>query len=247
LPVDERSIKTLALEIDSAATENLLRHSNEAYHTKTEELLVAALMLGFEKWAGIKSLCLGLEKHGRTFNDIDLTNTVGWFTTYFPVSLKIDDGGNLKSNIILIKEKLRSIPNEGIGYGVLRYLKKMDELTQQPPVIFNFLGNQKPFDSKIFGKGKFISNGVRSTASERNHLLEVNAFIEEGSLKIYFSFSEKIHKPETVRKLVGSFEYALRELIEHCSSREVSEYSPSDFPEADLSQDDFDTLLNQFK
>jgi non-ribosomal peptide synthase protein (TIGR01720 family) len=247
LPVDERSIKTLALEIDSAATENLLRNSNEAYHTKTEELLITALMLGFEKWANIKGLCLGLEKHGRKFNDIDLTNTVGWFTTYFPISLKIEDGANFKSSIILIKEKLRSIPNEGIGFGVLRYLKKLDELTQKPPVIFNFLGNQKPFDSKIFGKGKFISKGVRSPASERNHLLEINAFIEEGRLNLYFSFSEKFHKPESVQKLVGCFEYALRELIEHCSSREVSEYSPSDFPEADLSQDDFDTLLSQIK
>lgn len=247
LPIDERSIRTLILEIDSAATENLLRHSNEAYHTKTEELLITALMLGFEKWANIRSLCLGLEKHGRKFNDIDLTSTVGWFTTYFPVSLKVDNGGRLKSSIVLIKEKLRSIPNEGIGYGVLRYLKKLDELTQNPPVIFNFLGNQKPFDSKIFGKGKFMSEGVRSPASERNHFLEINAFIEEGRLNLYFSFSEKIHRPETVQKLVGYFEYALRELIEHCSSREVSEYTPSDFPEADLSQDDFDTLLNQIK
>jgi non-ribosomal peptide synthase protein (TIGR01720 family) len=246
LPIDERSIKTLALEIDSAATENLLRNSNEAYHTKTEELLIAALMLGFEKWANIKSLCLGLEKHGRNYNQIDLTNTVGWFTTYFPVSLKIEDGTNLESSIISIKEKLRSIPNEGIGFGVLRYLKKLDGLTQQPAVIFNFLGNQKSFDSNVLGKGKFISKGVRSPESERHHLLEINAFIVEGRLHLLFSFSEKFHKAETIQNLVAHFEYTLRQLVEHCSGRETSQYSPSDFPEADLSQDDFDTLLNQF-
>src|SRR5215204_6038148 len=149
LPIDEKSIKTIALEIDAAATENLLRNSNEAYHTKTEELLITALMLGFEKWNNIKSLCLGLEKHGRKYSktDLDLSNTIGWFTTYFPVSLKIEDGTNFKSSIISIKEKLRSFPNEGIGFGILRYLKKLDELTQKPPVIFNFLGNQKPFNS----------------------------------------------------------------------------------------------------
>ena len=247
LPIDEKSIKTLALVIDSAATENLLRNSNEAYHTKTEELLIAALMLGFEKWANIKSLCLGLEKHGRKFNKIDLTNTVGWFTTYFPVSLKIEDATKFKSTIISIKEKLRSIPNEGIGFGVLRYLKKLDGLTQQPQVIFNFLGNQKSFDSNVLGKGQFISKGVRSPESERYHLLEINAFIEEGRLNLQFSFSEKFHKPETIQNLIELFEYALRQLIEHCSSQETSQHSPSDFPEANLSQDDFDTLLNQIK
>lgn len=245
LPINEKSIKTLTLEIDSAATETFLKNTNEAYHTKTEELLIAALMLGLEKWAGIKNLCLGLEKHGRKYNEIDLTNSVGWFTTYFPISLKIEDETNFKSSIISIKEKLRSIPNEGIGFGVLRYLKKMDGLTQKPQVIFNFLGTQKPFDSNVLGKGGFISNGVRSPESERHHLLEINAFIEEGHLILYFSFSEKLHKPATIQNLIEHFESALRQLIEHCSSREVSEYSLSDFPEADLSQDDFDTLLNQ--
>ena len=247
LPIVEKSIKTIALEIDSAATENLLRNSNETYHTKTEELLITALMLGFEKWAGIKSLCLGLEKHGRNYSetDLDLSHTIGWFTTYFPVSLKIEDGTNFKSSIISIKEKLRRVPNEGIGFGVLRYLKKLDGLTQKPPVIFNFLGSQKPFDSAVLGKGKFISKGVRSAQSERHHLLEINAFIEEGRLNFRFSFSEKFHEPQTIQNLVGLFEDTLRELIEHCSMRETSEYSPSDFPEAGLNQDDLDNLLNQ--
>jgi non-ribosomal peptide synthase protein (TIGR01720 family) len=247
LPIEEKSIKTIALEIDPAATENLLRHSNETYHTKTEELLIAALMLGLEKWAGASGLCLGLEKHGRRSGDMDLSNTVGWFTTYFPVSLEMEGAANLKSNIISIKEKLRSIPKEGIGYGVLRYLKKIDGLNQKPPVIFNFLGNQKPFDSTILGKGRFILQGVRSTESERYHLLEINAFIEEGRLNLQFSFSEKFHRPETIQNLVEHFENALRQLIEHCSNRETSEYSPSDFPEAGLNQADLDNLFNQIK
>jgi non-ribosomal peptide synthase protein (TIGR01720 family) len=132
-----------------------------------------------------------------------------------------------------------------MGFGVLRYLKKLDGLTQKPPVIFNFLGNQKTFNSNVLGKGKFISKGVRSARSERHHLLEINAFIVEGNLNLQFSFSEKFHKLETIQSLVELFENALRKLIEHCSMREMSEYSPSDFPEADLNQDDLDNLLNQ--
>lgn len=244
-PILEESIQTIALKIDSATTENLVKNSNETYHTKTEELLLTALMFGFEKWANISSLCLGLERHGRKYSKLDLSTTVGWFTTYFPISLKIEDGTNLRSGIISIKEKLRSIPNEGIGYGVLRYLKKNDGLTQRPPVIFNFLGNQKPFESSVLGQGKFISKGVRSAGSERYHLLEINAFIEEQQLNLLFSYSEQFHKPESIQSLIEFFEKALRQVIEHCQIRETSEYTPSDFPEADLNQDDLDNLLNQ--
>jgi non-ribosomal peptide synthase protein (TIGR01720 family) len=118
-------------------------------------------------------------------------------------------------------------------------------LNQKPPVIFNFLGNQKSYSSEVFGKGKFIVKGVRSPESERHHLLEINAYILEGRLNFQFSYSETFHKPETIENLIGIFEGKLSQLIEHCSSREAIDYSPSDFPEADLSQDDFDTLLNQ--
>ena len=175
-----------------------------------------------------------------------MSNTVGWFTSYFPVSLKIEDGENLKSSIISVKEKLRKVPNEGIGFGVLRYLAKIEGLTQQPQVIFNFLGNHMPFNSVVFGKGQFILKGVRSEKSERHHLLEINAFIKDSKLKLKFSFSEKLHKPENIQKFTEHFENRLRKLIEHCSIQETIEYSPSDFPEADLNQDDLDNLLNKF-
>jgi non-ribosomal peptide synthase protein (TIGR01720 family) len=77
--------------------------------------------------------------------------------------------------------------------------------------------------------------------------LEINAFIGEGHLNLQFSYSEQFHKHETIQNLIEVFENELHQVIEHCSSRETSEYSPSDFPEADLSQDDLDNLLNQIK
>lgn len=245
LPMDGKTIKTLALEIDFAATENLVRNINETYHTTTEELLITALMVAFENWTNKTSLCLGLERQIRNYSKLDLSNTVGWFTTHFPLSLKIEDGTDFKSSIISIKEQLRHIPNEGIGFGVLRYLKKIDGLIQKPQIAFRFSGHQKPFNSNVLGTGEFTAKGIRSEKTERYHLLGIDSFIEEGCLKLEFSFSDKVYKPETIRNLVEHFETALRRLIEHCSIQETSEYSPSDFPEADLNQSDLDNLLKQ--
>ena len=247
LPILVESIKIIDSELDLEATENLLKKSRDTYNTKTEEILVTALMLALDRWAGIKNFCLGLEKHGREEkeSDLDLSNTVGWFTTYFPVSLKLEDASDLKSSIISTKEKLRSVPNKGLGYGVLRYLKQENSLSQKPLVMFNYLGNQKPLESKILGKGEFTHQGTHSPKTERYNLLGINAFVKNGKLYTIFNYSETLYKSNTIENLVEHFESELLKLIEHCSIGEQSEYTPSDFPEADLNQDDLDSLLSQ--
>ena len=247
LPITEESVKIIELEIDSVSTHDLLNSSNETYKTKTEELLLVSLILAFDKWAKIKNLCIGLEKHGRKYsrNDFDLSHSVGWFTTYFPVLLNIADSTNLKESVISIKEKLRSIPNDGLGFGVLRYIQNAEELAQKPQVIFNFLGKQKPLQSNVIGDGKFLTEGLRSPMSERHHLLEINSFVEDNKLRLKFGFSEKLHNEDTIKGLVDCFGSELSKLIEHCSTQKEVVYSPSDFPEVGLNQDDLDNLLDQ--
>ncbi|WP_164076139.1 condensation domain-containing protein, partial [Stenotrophomonas maltophilia] len=69
------------------------------------------------RWSGASSSLVQLEGHGREelFADIDLSRTVGWFTSLFPVRLSpvADLGESLKA----IKEQLRAIPDKGLGYG----------------------------------------------------------------------------------------------------------------------------------
>ena len=247
LPVNEESIRTIDLEIDSVTTANLLKNSQDAYNTKTEELLITALMLAINKSLDMNSLCLGLEKHGRrlTKSNLDLSSTVGWFTTYFPVALNVSDVSDLGKNIISIKEQLRNVPNDGIGYGVLRYLQKHSDLKQKPQIIFNYLETLNPFECPSLGTGHFYNQEIRTPKSEHYHLLEIKVLINNGQLNINFVYSEKLHLTSTIKHLSEHFESQLRKLIKHCSSQETIEYSPADFPEANINHNDLASLLKK--
>src|SRR6185295_6301773 len=98
------------------------------------------------RWSGQRHLRLDLEGHGREelFDDVNLSRTVGWFTTIYPVVLAPPQSASLEEALKTVKEQLRAIPNRGIGYGLLRYLRN-DEQTRSlrttPSLLsFNYLG-----------------------------------------------------------------------------------------------------------
>ncbi|MFM7367945.1 MAG: condensation domain-containing protein, partial [Sphaerospermopsis kisseleviana] len=108
------STASVSLALNEEQTRALLQDVPAAYNTQINDVLLTALVQSFAQWTGENSLLIDLEGHGREdlFEDVDLSRTVGWFTTLFPVGLAIQEnqpGEALKS----VKEQLRSIPNRG--------------------------------------------------------------------------------------------------------------------------------------
>ena len=259
LPVDYAEGKntvaeacTVSVSLNQQETQALLQDVHQAYHTQINDVLLTALVQAFAEWTGENSLLLELEGHGREdiFSDVNLSRTVGWFTTHFPVLLigTVEDLGNaLKA----VKEQLRSIPNRGLGYGVLRYLSDEGEQLQglpQAEVLFNYLGqtDQVISHSSLFTPAKESTGSTRSLRGSRVYLLEVVAIVVGGQLQVNWTYSEAIHQQVTVEKLANSFIKALRSLITHCQSPESVGFTPSDFPQAKLNQQDLDKFLAKF-
>ncbi len=249
LPVSAGNLKIRYMEMDGEVTKLLSENRFSPVDLKTDELLVAALVFALERWRGVKQLCIGLEQHGRGFTEgnIDLTNTVGWFTSYYPVRLELNDDSNLEARIVAIKEKLRRVPNKGLGYGILRYLKGDTGLVQKPPVIFNYMGSKRFLDSKLFGKGTFIYDGAISPESEENTFLAVNLFIEDGKLKIRFSYNKDLYRAESIAELSAHYDSVLRELASNANIGEGRRYTTSDFPDVEIKQADLDNLIDQIE
>ena len=160
-----------------------------------------------------------------------------------------DVGEELKA----IKEQMRQVPERGIGYGILRYLHSGDigeELKRQrtAEVSFNYLGQ---FDQAIeAGRRRPTSEPsgpLVSPQGSRVHLIDVVGSISGGRLYLMWSYSQAIHSEETIRGLALDYIQALQLLIEHCQSPEAGGYTPSDFPEAEISQKDIDKLMNKRK
>ena len=256
LPVDysggdntEPSACSVSVSLSQNETQELLQQVPKAYNTQINDVLLAALVQAFAEWTGEQTLMLELEGHGREniFDDVDLSRTVGWFTTHFPVVLNLGDTSDPGEALKAIKEQLRAIPHRGLGYGVLRYLSRDLELQAQPraEVSFNYLGqsDQVFSESSLLIPARESIGASRSQRGSRVYLLEINGIVAGGQLQMNWTYSKAIHRQSTIENLAEKFRQALRRLITHCQSPESVGYTPSDFPQMQFSSEELDELL----
>jgi non-ribosomal peptide synthase protein (TIGR01720 family) len=214
---------------------------------------LTALLQAFARWTGESTLLIDLEGHGReeVIEDIDLSHTVGWFTSIFPILLQREHADTLGEALKSVKEQLRRMPRRGIGYGVLRYLSQDTEVVEklrtlpQAEVCFNYLGRVDGvlFGPVFFGPLRETCGPHRSPQGRRRYLLEVNGYLVDGQLQMHWTYSEGIHRRDTIEGLAQGFIEALRTLIVHCQSPDASGFTPSDFPQMKLSQQELDELM----
>jgi amino acid adenylation domain-containing protein/non-ribosomal peptide synthase protein (TIGR01720 family) len=216
------------------------------------DVLLTALAWTITQWTAQEHLLLDIESHGRQdlLEDVDVTRTVGWFTSVFPVSLELKErslGRALKS----IKEELRTVPHNGIGYGLLYYSHGPgSEALRKAPhaeVCFNYLGqfDQTLSKSNLFQDGGEAPGPTRSLLSKRKYLLNVDGRIMDGQLSLVWTYSLNLHRQSTIEKLAYCFTEALRTLLRYCQSLDAAVFTPSDFPLASLNQQQIDVLISE--
>ncbi|MCI0397533.1 MAG: amino acid adenylation domain-containing protein, partial [Chloroflexi bacterium] len=239
---------TVALELDEAQT--LLRDLPAIYRVQVNELLLAALASTICRWTNQQMALIDVEGHGRedVVGPVDLSRTAGWFTTVYPVCLVISDTTSPAALLRQTREQLRAIPDHGIGYGLLRYLHKDEAIAQrlvelpQAEIAFNYLGQ---FTGDATGPFKLLpefSQPAFGPRNERPYLLEVNAGIFEGQLRVTWVYAAGIHHRATVETLAGNFIDQLRAFIKHGRSNTGLELDPADFPLARLGAQALDVL-----
>ncbi len=261
LPIDredgpdvEAASRALTISLDAATTRSFLKDAHRAYQTRPEELLLAALVQAVGGWTGERALWADVEGHGREpvfagAEGIDLSRTVGWFTTIHPVWLDLRSAHGPAETVKAAKEALRRSPNRGLGYGVLCHLGGEAFTTPPPEIAFNYLGQ---IDLLLGGSALFEVDpeppGLpRSPRAARPYRFEVNVWVRDGRLTVSWGHGERRHRRETAGRLAESFLAALRELIEHCLAPDAGGFTPSDFPAAVLDQKSLDRLLGSIQ
>ncbi|HLM56823.1 MAG TPA: amino acid adenylation domain-containing protein, partial [Pyrinomonadaceae bacterium] len=244
---------SVSVSLDAEETAALLRDVPKAYNTQVNDVLLTALAQAFSKWTGARSLLVDTEGHGRETisDDLDVSRTVGWFTSVFPVLLELPEAAGAGEALKSVKEQLRRVPNHGLGYGLLRYLGADAEVSArlssmpQAEVSFNYLGKfeRGGAETSALGANRETDAPVRSPRGARRHLLEINGSVVEGRLRLSWNYSAARHTAATIERLASQFIEMLRSLINHCVTLEARGYTPSDFPEAELSQGELDELL----
>ena len=255
LPTDFHETQTTAKDSETAAvewtkeeTELLLKQANRAYNTEINDLLLTSLGLSISHWSGLEHIPIHLEGHGREqiFQDMDISRTVGWFTSLYPVVLHAQPGKEISDYIKMTKEGLRQIPDKGIGYGIARYLSGGMPSKLNPEISFNYLGQ---FDQDLQQHRVQLSSyscGSDSSGNQaRPYVLNINGMITDGRLTLTISYSSKQYARETIKRLAETIQSCLRTIITHCVQKEQSELTPSDILLKGMSIDELDQLLIQ--
>lgn len=227
------------LALSQQQTTELLRDSNKAYNTQINDILLTALAYSLYEITNCRVHHILLEGHGREEinNNIDITKTMGWFTSMYPIRLEITD--KLESSLKKTKETLRQVPNKGVGYGALfGYILK-----DLPKIGFNYLGQfdkEKNLNAledywKIVGEA---SGEPIHHANQDPNLISLNGLIVEG--KLQFNIKTKLDRI-VANKLGQQWKVQLLRIIDHTVSQKRCYLTPSDIDNI-LSQEALDKL-----
>ena len=250
------SARSVTRSLEREETSILLQELPEAYGTHINDILLTAIARSFAICTGSSSLLIDMEGHGREpiFEDLDISRTVGWFTSKFPLLLDIGGARSSREALKMVKEQLRKVPNNGIGYGLLRYLSEDQQAVKQlqalpnPDIKFNYLGQ---FDQTLNNAGLFVMSKEdtgpnRDPRCERTHLLDVDAIVLGERLHMRWVYSENVFDHERISSLAAAAADELRTLIAREGIGETGRYSTSDFPLARLDQRSLDRIARTF-
>ena len=225
---------SLAEEFSVEFTDNLLKRANDMYGTKPVELILAGLLCTIAKMRNEFPYVLEVENHGRHFlEDLDVSETVGWFTQYF--YNKIEHLSlELPELVIWCKEMYRNLfLNRKVSYET-----NNEKRDNESTIRFNYMGEYHT-DYKIFeAKPVYIFEQPMVST------IEFDGIILNKRLIVYLRLEKNICKSiKHAKEYINSFRQNMNDLLDYCLYKGVKRLSPSDFPDAELSQNDLDKLF----
>lgn len=242
-PADDTEASTAAViaRLSPEETRSLLRGDRGMREVQTHEILIAALALTLREWTGGEKVGIELEGHGREdlVGNADVTRTVGWFTSRFPLWLDLSRIEGMKDAPHFLRQRLRGIPHRGASHGLLRYLHPDDAIRRRlaefakPEVLFNYLGTA----DRMIPEGSPF-RAVRpltlhsSLRNARTQAIEINAAVIDGALSVAWSYHRERHCEETIRRRAHRLMDEVRRFLQDQDSSLCAE----DFPQANLDQ-----------
>ncbi|NBI27594.1 non-ribosomal peptide synthetase [Chengkuizengella marina] len=235
---------SLSFNLDVDHTTQLLTIANDTYRTKVMDLLMIALSKAIFDTFNLSDTVIELEGHGRDIDHLDISRTVGWFTSLYPFKLS-KSHTNLSDHIKTMKEQIRNIPNKGLGFGILKYLsQEIIDQQEYNRIRFNYLGDfEQSLHNDFFSLSSEDSGSENSPSNKLTALIDINGFVFNRKLNMRFQYCKNQFKDETIQIFMNLYMNHLKDVIQHCMKTESSQYTPSDFETIELSQDELDELL----
>ncbi|MCW3816571.1 amino acid adenylation domain-containing protein, partial [Micromonospora sp. DR5-3] len=258
------TLAQLRVELPAEQTEPLLTAVPALFHARVDDALLTALALAVAHWRQRRgrgadpAVLVDLERHGRADDvpGIDLSRTVGWFTSLAPVRLdpgtvewdQVRDGGApVGTALKRVKEQLRAAPDDGLGYGLLRHLNSetagvLAELAE-PQIMFNHLG-------RLSGTGGQIGGGA-DPEQPVAYPIEVTSWTVDTAdgprLTAVWRWPGGLLDESDVGQLADDWRTALTGIVAYAAGGGTGGHTPSDLTLASLSQDEIDEFEDELE
>lgn len=248
----EESIDQVTRTLGIEETHELLHEVPVTHKTRIDEVLLTALGQAIVDCTNQQTVSIHLEGHGReeVIEGIDLSRTVGWFTSIYPVHLNFQGTQTPIEGLKSVKEQLRRIPNRGVDYGILRYLNKglLPFYQQKPSISFNYLGQ---FD-QVFSRESLFMQETGFTFldhapdSKPSHLIDVIGMVKDEKLHFVWMYSREQFSKLKIQLIADGMLRHLRQLINKPTTE--SAFTVSDFADAeDLTEESLSKVLLKLK
>lgn len=241
-------------QLDKNYSDKLLREVHASFNTQINDLLLAGLLLSIYKKYGHDQVLIELEGHGREElqEGIDVSRTVGWFTSMYPVLLS-GKSDRLSQLIKQVKESLRRVPNKGMDYLFHKYFSELKSNTTQQPtaspqIVFNYFGQ---IDADLGDRSFLIADEVPGDIMSQDELLayewDITGIIQEGQLSMSLKYSTDRYESETIDEVMQLYKESLQEIISYCANYGKTELTPADLTFKGLSIPQLDELQNAYE
>ncbi|SNT16350.1 non-ribosomal peptide synthetase [Rhodococcoides kyotonense] len=249
--VADDAVSHIDLTVDADLTETLLGPVANTYRMGAEDVLLTTLAMALSRWRRSSSFLVQLESHGREEDSVpgaDLTRTVGWFTTTYPVRLDVPDA-DANSVAKVIKEQIRAIPSRGAAYGMLSASGVFDDLPR-PQISVNYLGRITSLPDAIAGQGWIPDLTVSIDAGSGRDLItelavEIDVAVVDGILQARVGYVGGV--VDDADLLTDLWHRAMIELAEDASKPGAGGLTPSDMSLVSVDQQRIDQWQSRFR
>jgi amino acid adenylation domain-containing protein/non-ribosomal peptide synthase protein (TIGR01720 family) len=246
---------SIVASLDAQVTAQLLNEAPKAHRATVQEILLSALVGTVSAWARTPRVLLEIESQGRESagEGLDVSRTVGWFTTVHPLLLQVE---RTEPGLLLqsVKEQFRRVPRGGSHYLALRQLgidadsRERLRAVPTPEIGFNYLGEMAVEEKREPSRFRFSEQQYSdldvAPERRRSHLWDLGVSVQHGRLLVEWVYCPHVHSSETMSGLMRSFLDAVKECVrEGLQPSARSTLTPSDFPKARLSQGALDAFL----
>ncbi|WP_158709013.1 condensation domain-containing protein, partial [Streptomyces sp. NRRL S-920] len=267
-PDTVRTLRRRSWAVPAYQAETLLAHTPTAFHCGVEEVLLAALTAAIAYWRGdgdTDDVLIDIEGHGREALDdgVDLSRTVGWFTSAHPVRLgasgvdlaQVQAGGPAAGALLkAVKEQARAVPGDGLGHALLRHLNPETApalaAAPTPQINFTYMGRFAADTAEGRGGGAWqmaAGNAIGGSVDPETplrHLLDVGAMVRDTpggpELTLTVNWPGRLVEDVDAERLGQAWADMLGGLAAHTVAPSSGGHTPSDFPLLDLAQDEVD-------